>query len=148
MKKITKVDPYWMAASEVLAGWLEKKGIALLFSKEYDNEFSPDGRYVNIRPIKNKEEMFYTLLHECGHILVEANDKGFKDNYKTKDFHDWNKMVATRDSALKVSVLADEMEAWNRGRKLAGRLGLAVNDKAYKKLAGQCIWAYACFMAR
>ena len=147
-KKRSRIDPFWMNQCESLRDWLDNKDITLMFSKELDNEFSPDGKYINIRPIKNKEEMFYTLLHECGHVLVETNNKGFKDNYKTKDFHDWDKMVRTRDSALKVSVLADEMEAWNRGRKLAKRLSLAYDEKEFKKLMGQCVWAYASFMSR
>lgn len=147
-KKRSRIDPFWMDQCEAVRDWLDEKDIMLMFSKELDNEFSPDGKYINIRPIKNKEEMFYTLLHECGHVLVEANNKGFKDNYKTKDFHDWDKMVRTRDSALKVSVLADEMEAWNRGRKLAKRLNLAYDEKEFKKLMGQCVWAYASFMSR
>lgn len=148
MKKRSRIDPFWMDQCEAVRDWLDDKDIMLMFSKELDNEFSPDGKYINIRPIKNKEEMFYTLLHECGHVLVETNNKGFKDNYKTKDFNDWDKMVRTRDSALKVSVLADEMEAWNRGRKLAKRLNLAYDEKEFKKLMGQCVWAYASFMSR
>ena len=147
-KKRSRIDPFWMDQCETVRDWLDEKDIMLMFSKELDNEFSPDGKYINIRPIKNKEEMFYTLLHECGHVLVETNNKGFKDNYKTKDFNDWDKMVRTRDSALKVSVLADEMEAWNRGRKLAKRLNLAYDEKEFKKLMGQCVWAYASFMSR
>lgn len=147
-KKRSRIDPFWMDQCEAVRDWLDDKDIMLMFSKELDNEFSPDGKYINIRPIKNKEEMFYTLLHECGHVLVETNNKGFKDNYKTKDFNDWDKMVRTRDSALKVSVLADEMEAWNRGRKLAKRLNLAYDEKEFKKLMGQCVWAYASFMSR
>jgi len=146
-KKRSKIDPFWMNQREALRDWLDSKGIILMMSKEHDNEFCIDGKYINIRPIKNKEEMFYTLLHECGHVLVETNNKGFKENYKTKDFHDWDKMVRTRDSALKVSVLADEMEAWNRGRKLAQRLNLAYNEDEFKKLMGQCVWGYAAFMA-
>jgi len=147
-KKRSRIDPFWMDQCEAVRDWLDEKDIMLMFTKELDNEFSPDGKYINIRPIKNKEEMFYTLLHECGHVLVETNNKGFKDNYKTKDFNDWDKMVRTRDSALKVSVLADEMEAWNRGRKLAKRLNLAYDEKEFKKLMGQCVWAYASFMSR
>lgn len=147
-KRRSRIDPFWMDQCEAVRDWLDDKDIMLMFSKELDNEFSPDGKYINIRPIKNKEEMFYTLLHECGHVLVETNNKGFKDNYKTKDFNDWDKMVRTRDSALKVSVLADEMEAWNRGRKLAKRLNLAYDEKEFKKLMGQCVWAYASFMSR
>ena len=147
MKKYAKTDPYWNDQSLVVEAWLVKKGFDLTYSKSADNELDWDRKRINIRPIKDKEEMFYTLLHECGHILVETNDKGFKDNYKTKDFRDWHKMVATRDSALKVSILADEMEAWNRGRRLAKRLNLRLNEKKYKKIAGFCVWAYAAFMA-
>jgi len=146
MKKYSKVDPYWNDQALVVEKWLEERGFDLTFSKREGDQVDWDNSLINIRPIKNKEEMFYTLLHECGHILVARYSKSFKDNYKTKDFRDWHKMMSTRDSALKVSILADEMEAWNRGRRLAKRLGLLVDAKKYKKLAGQCVWSYAHYM--
>jgi hypothetical protein len=146
MKKYSKIDPYWDDQSLIVEQWLEKRGFNLSFTKRMGDQVDFENSLINIKPIKNKEEMFYTLLHECGHILAEQHNKNFKYNYKTKDFGDWDKMMNTRDSALKISILADEMEAWNRGRKLAYRLELLVDVKKYKKLAGQCVWSYAHYM--
>jgi hypothetical protein len=38
--------------------------------------------------------------------------------------------------------VAEEYDAWVRGRKLADRLGIAINDTSYWRQAAICLYTY------
>jgi hypothetical protein len=42
----------------------------------------------------------------------------------------------------RVETLTEEIEAWARGRKLAERLNLYIDDKNFRKLTNECIYSY------
>ena len=45
-------------------------------------------------------------------------------------------------NAYQVSLVAEEIEAWKRGRRLANRLGLYINDKKFNNVMSECVMTY------
>ena len=91
-------------------------------------EFSEKTVYINSRC--HPETRFYTLLHEYGHIDICENsaDEFEADHpmyYRNADGR------TERSKAARVSILAEEIEAWRRGRKLARNRNLVVNEAKY-----------------
>ena len=47
-----------------------------------------------------------------------------------------------RSKDYRVETITEEIEAWERGRKLAERLNLFIDDKNFNKLKNECIYSY------
>lgn len=76
----------------------------------------------------------YVLLHEIGHMLVDASGR-FDD--VTVHVHEHAR--SWRGRALCV---AEEWAAWDRGRRLARRLGISIDPVAYDNCAAQYLASY------
>jgi hypothetical protein len=63
----------------------------------------------------------HMALHECGHVLIGDHRKTPKP----------------------IDKLAEEIEAWNRARRLAGRLKIRINASAWRRLRNACLASYA-----
>lgn len=63
----------------------------------------------------------YMALHECGHVLIGDH----------------------RAAPKPVDRLAEEIEAWNRARRLATRLGIIVQPRIWRQLRNACLTTYA-----
>jgi hypothetical protein len=52
-----------------------------------------------------------------------------------------NKQIE-KSKGYRVETLTEEIEAWNRGKKLSERLNLYIDDKKFRKLTNECIYSY------
>ena len=48
----------------------------------------------------------------------------------------------------KVDTMAEEIDAWRKGRELANRLDIYVNDEKYYNLQVECLYGYIQHLAR
>jgi len=124
--------------------WLEKKGWTYECDYCVRDEMSSQGKYITISKRQGQEKQLYSLLHECGHLLIQNNDEKYERSYPTQarmnQFQAHRGIEKSKD--YKVDVVREEIEAWDRGKKLANRLGIFVDEKNFRKVSSQCIYTY------
>lgn len=133
------------AGISILISWLDKKKWNVEFDYLNQDEMVPSDRQINISTRQGIEKQFYSFLHECGHLLIQSNWQRYEKDYpataKMNAYATVHKQFA-RSPKYKVDCLAEEIEAWRRGKKLADRLGLHYNEERYNDLASKCIMSY------
>ena len=113
-------------AIDILVGWLDAKDYHVEFDRKGDDSVALADRIVSINTTRSTETQLYILLHECGHVLIHNNDhiigyREVQENFKERsDIH-------------KVFQVMEEAEAWKRGRFLARRLGIEINEEKWNK---------------
>ena len=117
----TKVQS--MARREVLENqfleienWVNSKGFVVSLETDTEDRVEWDDQTVYINSRNRIESRYYTLLHECGHLLISQ--------------------------AWEVSTIAEELEAWKRGRRLARRFKHYVDDARYDTHMTNSIMSY------
>ena len=94
------------------------------------------------RQIKSKKNQVYSLLHECGHAIA-YNSKGYKESFPTLAAYRFkDSKINRRRNAVKCEVIAEELDAWKRGLKLAGRLKININKEDYNNYASRWVMTY------
>jgi len=125
--------------------WLHDKGWTIDFDYLNKDEMSPTEKLVTVNTRQGIEKQLYSLLHECGHVLVQQNwlryEKDYPATAKMNCYPSVNKRLE-RTPKYKVDVLSEEIEAWKRGKTLAKRLGIFLDEKKYNDLASRCIFSY------
>lgn len=87
------------------------------------------------------EKRLYILIHELGHILIRNNQKKFQSEYSghanvSLDRRcNWTKK-------FRVSTIEEEIEAWKRGKRVAKRLGIEINEEKFNKFKTNCLMSY------
>ena len=86
------------------------------------------------------ESQLYTLLHEAGHHLVWSTaPKLYKEKYE----RGYQRVEESdRTPQHKIDAIAEELEAWYRGWKLAKRLHLGLDKKRYTSCRDKNIRTY------
>jgi hypothetical protein len=141
-KLISKANDIWDFNISKVVEWAEKRNLTVNFGKKVDERYESWEKAVYIRELKDREETFYTLLHECGHFLIDSNDKKFKVYHPQRAFETYTESIECQNVVHKVSILAEEVEAWKRGRALAERLDLVVQNKRYNLTSSKSIFSY------
>lgn len=120
--------------------WLNKKGFSLvLMGNTFDwMDFYNKDVYISTR--QSKENQLYGLLHECGHILIQSSPK-YENHYPVINKTNKNKNLRLTNN-FKLETLKEEIEAWDRGKKLAKRLGIKINEEKFDKLSVECLKSY------
>jgi len=120
--------------------WSKKYNTKIVFQTDAEDRYESSDNTIFINSRIKPERKYYTLLHECGHLLIDKNWQSFeKDNPMFATSCD--KRVS-RSRAYLVSTVAEEIEAWKRGRRLAKRLGHALNDEVYDSLISENVMTY------
>ena len=128
-----------------LIDWLQKRHWTIDIDYCNQDEVQPGNKQVTINSRQGIEKQLYSLLHECGHILVQQNWERYEKNYpavaKMNCYATVNRQLE-KSSKYKVDILSEEIEAWRRGKSLAGRLGVFIDEEKYNNLASECIYSY------
>jgi hypothetical protein len=124
--------------------WLEKKGWSVECDHSVRDEIFFHGKYITISKRNGVEKRLYSLLHECGHLLIQQNNIQYEQQYPTQarmnQFYAHRGIEKSKD--YRVETLTEEIAAWERGKKLANRLGLFYDQKNFQTLANKCIYTY------
>ena len=133
------------AGMNILTEWLDKKGWTLNLDYLNQDEMLPSEKLVNINTRQGIEKQFYSLLHECGHLLIQSNWENYEKAYpataKMYAYATTHKQLA-RSPKFKVDCISEELEAWRRGKKLADRLSLYYHEERYNDLTAKCVYTY------
>lgn len=117
--------------------WLNRRGYDVYLGRGIQECVSFNGMSVFINSNNRKERRLYTLLHECGHILVNDNRDRLQQvsAYVTPD-------CGRSTKSERVAALAEEYDAWKRGERLANRLNINLDYEKFDKLRDHCIMSY------
>jgi len=115
--------------------WADKYGYQVSFLYNGDDSISGDAKYIEINSNNTIETQLYTLLHECGHLLIYNNGSSF-------EFSTIRESFSEKSNTHKVFTVIEEVEAWKRGRILAKRLGMYVDDDAWNRRVCSAIKKY------
>ena len=130
----------WNNQIQDMVKWLSNKGYETIFDKDVEDCvcFMKKKVYINSR--SHPETKYYTLLHESGHVLIAQDSSKFEKEMPMYARSDDGR--SARSKAYRVSTIAEELEAWKRGRRLAKRLTHHVDDMKYDKLITEGVMSY------
>jgi len=130
----------WNQQFAEVESWLNSKGYEVIQKTDAEDsiEWNPKRVFINSR--SHPETRYYTLLHECGHLLVAQGAKQWEKDLPMYAYVQDARVE--RSKAYRVSLVAEEIEAWKRGRRLGKRFSHTINHDKYDKLITQCVFSY------
>jgi hypothetical protein len=131
---------FWEKQFKTIKGWIETKGYRIWCYTDAVDQVDFEKKIVHIDSRQHAESRFYTLLHECGHILISQTARQFAIDHPMYAFS--SDIRSCKSKAYQVSLVAEEIEAWKRGRRLAKRFGLGVNDEKFNRIMTDCVISY------
>ena len=131
---------FWTKQYNKLQVWAEDKGFGVSCYTDAEDRLEFEDKSIHINSRQHAESRFYTLLHECGHLLISQTATQFqKDHPVYAMSYDIRR---SRSKAYQVSLVAEEIEAWKRGRRLAKRMGFYVDNIKFDKIMTDCVMSY------
>ena len=123
---------------ETLEEWLLKKGFEVFVYTDAPNCVFWNVSEIHINSRMHTEKRLYTLIHECGHVLVNRN--------RERVFRLSKNALVSHDSRIsrekRVSVISEETEAWRKGENLANRLDIKFDINKFDKFKTTCLMGY------
>lgn len=130
----------WEDQFQVIKLWALSKGYSVRCYTDADDRLDFETKVIHIDSRQHAESRFYTLLHECGHLLISQTARQFATDHPLYAFSSDTRKCKSK--AYQVSLVAEEIEAWKRGRRLAKRFGLKVIDKKFNRIMTDCVISY------
>lgn len=130
----------WLSQTSELNVWLNSKGYKLSLETDAEDCVDFNTKTVHINSRNHPESRYYTLLHECGHILISQNSKRFDKEMPM--YARSNDGRSARSKAYRVSTVAEELEAWKRGRRLSYKLNHFINESKFDKQITDNVMSY------
>ena len=66
---------------EILTDWVEKKNHSVELQNQLPDQLSYEDKTIYIHTRQGLESQVYSLLHECGHLLIYLDNKSFEQLY-------------------------------------------------------------------
>jgi hypothetical protein len=110
---------------------VNRLGYEVYEGSDLDDVCMSDTKQIHICSRNGIENKLYALLHECGHALIRENWTKFQKEFP-----------AHARSEERVSLIEEEFEAWKRGKRLAKRLGIELDEDRFEKHKAQCLMSY------
>ena len=138
------------AGLDKLIEWSTKKGFSIDFDYCGHDEFRSTEKAISINTRQSRENQLYALLHECGHLILQNNDDLYNAKYPSsaKMAYCTNNKRLESSPKYKVDVMAEEIDAWRKGKDLAKRLGVYVDEDNYYSISTKCLYTYIKSLAR
>jgi len=124
--------------------WCAARKIGVTFVKESNGLYDANDKSIKISGRLAPELQLYVLLHECGHFLVGERGihQRFGGGYSSA------KSGASKTTHHRIDVLDEEFEAWHRGRRLAKRLKIKLDDDVWNKTRAGFLRTYMKWVLR
>lgn len=133
--------------AEKLEKWLERRGFDLEMEDGADDSVCFTTKSVAINSRVCESTQLATLLHECGH--VDVYHSRLKDKRKKVAGSTYRQFVrncgdSRRERALgvRIGIVDEEIEAWDRGEAIAKRLKIKYSKKLYQLLRTKSLMTY------
>lgn len=142
LRKVQRMSKYatFEKQFEEIIDWVNSKGFEVSLETDAEDrvEWADKTIYINSR--NHVENRYYTLLHECGHMMIAQSWRDFDRDHPMYACSSDGRNA--RSKAYKVSTVAEELEAWKRGRRLARRLQHHVNEENYDAHVTKNVMSY------
>lgn len=120
-----------------LLAWCERRGLDVTVGAR------TDCYYIGLHAIDIRRttprSMLVSLLHECGHYLCDRT----RAQRWPRGYHALHTPVYRKGHRHNVACLSEEIEAWDRGERLARRLGIRHDLTYYRQCRDREIAGYA-----
>jgi hypothetical protein len=116
-------------------------GYEIFEGSDHQDACWSDVKQITICSRMGIEKKLYALLHECGHALIRENWSKFAKEYAAHAEvpQDGRRQ---RNTKYKVSTIEEEIEAWKRGKRLAKRLDIELDEERYDEHKTECLMSY------
>tara|TARA_B100000131_G_scaffold274990_1_gene277292 strand:- start:903 stop:1316 length:414 start_codon:yes stop_codon:yes gene_type:complete len=118
-----------------LIDWADQKGYVVLLDRYGDDSICYESRIISIKSTRKEEIQLHTLLHECGHLLVHKNGSVHEFDLVKDIYRESSQIVKTYN-------VIEEIEAWKRGRTLANKLDIEINEEKWQREVSRAITKY------
>ena len=116
--------------------WFHKKGYHVELERDGQDAIDRISKFVSINSTRSKETQVHIMLHEAGHVLVGESAGRFNGEAEVLNKY------SSKTKIHKTFTVIEEIEAWKRGLKLAGRLGIEINKEKWNKDVARAIYKY------
>lgn len=121
-----------------LVDWISKQGYNFKFSNSDQVDWNT--ATVMVYPNPNQEHLLYSLLHECGHVIV-GNYNSYYKEFKSLTKANYDSRHC-KSNIYRYKKLKEEMDAWEEGKNLAKKLKIRINKDRYDKYAAKWFMTY------
>lgn len=137
----------WQQKIDKVESWLSNRKYRLIRGREkhINDSVDFDLKIVLLSDRSKPENQFYSLLHECGHILNRG--KNFKRKYKALNEAEQDPRKESTFRYL-TEEIEEETEAWRRGEQLSRQLDIPVDYDTYHTYASKYIMTYVVYAAK
>ncbi len=118
-----------------LLKWIKSKNWTVYFGPDVEDEMIPSIKQIKINNKFSYEIQLFALLHECGHMMI-LNDKNYFEKYPSL-IH-----IGSKSKKYNVDVVCEEIDAWRKGKQLAKKLNIRINQKKYYREMIKYIFSY------
>lgn len=126
----------WYAFISKLEEYCKNRNWTVEYSTEKDDASFPQQNLIILSKRHKPEILFYFFLHELGHMLMVNDDLTYNERFKIlNERSQWSQ-------TYRVCRVEEELEAWNVGLKLAGNLGLSINQPTFERLKASKVATY------
>jgi hypothetical protein len=140
----TDIDwrPRYVTGLERVIDWVEARGYSVDFSSTSNRAWLTPDKAITVPSAHSAHLQLMYLLHEAGHVSVECSKP-------TKRYsRGYNAPQKSRQLNYVIDVIDEELEAWERGRQLAHRLGIKLDDERYNRLKVRSVKTYALLVSK
>ena len=123
-----------------LIRWCSKRGLVVYFKRHENGTYNECYKSITIAANASPIKQVVYILHECGHHLIHQHPG---DPNRFLMGYDQTDPCITRTFQHRLACLEEEMEAWQRGRNLAKKLKLRINDDVLELIRINCLKSYA-----
>jgi len=118
--------------------------VDVIYGKKEDNAYWSDIEQITINNSQNYRSRLHTLLHEAGHVIIRCEGKErFRKQFP---FMKYGGSSKKGDFNHRLDVLREEIMAWDEGEKLAGFLGLKLENKWWLRHRNEALKTYIDWM--
>lgn len=127
---------------ERVVEWARGRDITIDFIKVSVARFHSTTRRVEVSTHLPVESQLHVMLHELGHFLIEEDGEVQVIRRFPNGYVKINNDLPGRGVLHKVDVVAEEFEAWERGRRLAEDLQIALDRQAFDETRAKYLQSY------
>jgi hypothetical protein len=121
--------------------WCENRRIEVYFTnRRAAGVYEIDRKSIYINSRQSLEKQLFVLLHECGHLLID--DRSEKTVFRFRHGYYVEDKEVKRKFIHRCAIVEEEFEAWHRGRKLATKLGININDEHFSAFKSRLLKSY------
>jgi hypothetical protein len=148
-RKAFNKDKRFIDCLHVVVEWARRHGLSVSFTRTTGDsgggKWIAEERVIEVSSCSLPEYQLYTVLHEAGHYLLQGTGsppKSYVERFGEGYIKGGNDRVLEKSLDHRLAVLEEEFEAWHRGRKLADRLGLKLDEKSYAMIRRRMLKTY------